>query len=201
MIKLPFNLTPGSWGLKGKSYERAKAEYELTGYDLEKRLLDIDSDTLGSDEYSRLVTQLDYTYNRIDEITYQTRLADLIKDNKLRELAHLDIQKKKGELSDVQYEKQVATVRGEPWVTVVGMDFSKGSSLEGSFELVWNKPFVEKLKGEGYTGPHDDNIVNAWFMEVCRNIAMEEFDGTGDFTADSAANLEAVMRWNQSVRK
>ena len=201
MIKLPFNLTPGSWGLKGKSYERAKAEYELTGYDLERRLLDIITDEMKSDEYQRRVTELDFKHGRIDEIQYHSQLAILIKDPQLRSLAQLDIQKKKGELSDVEYEKQVATVRGEPWVTVVGMDFSKGSSLEGSFELDWNKPFVEKLKGEGYTGPHDDNIVNAWFMEVCRNIAMEEFDGTGDFTADSAANLEAVMRWNQSVRK
>jgi hypothetical protein len=76
------------------------------------------------------------------------------------------------------------------------MDFSKGNSLEGSFELDWNQPFVDKLTAEGYTGPTPDNIVNQWFMEVCRNVAMEEFDGTGDFTADSEANLETVKRWN-----
>jgi hypothetical protein len=76
------------------------------------------------------------------------------------------------------------------------MDFSKGHSLEGSFELDWNDQWVEKLKADGYNGPTPDNIVNQWFMELSRNVAMEEFDGTGDFTADSAANLEAVKSWN-----
>ena len=76
------------------------------------------------------------------------------------------------------------------------MDFGKSTSLEGSFELDWNDAFVEKLKSEGYVGPSADHLVNQWFMEVCRNVALEEFDGTGDFTADSEANLEAMKRWS-----
>ena len=32
---IPFGWLPGHWGLKGKTKERARAEYELEGYDLE----------------------------------------------------------------------------------------------------------------------------------------------------------------------
>jgi hypothetical protein len=79
------------------------------------------------------------------------------------------------------------------------MDFAGKGALEGSFELDWNEQFVEKLKSEGYSGPTPDNIVNQWFMEVCRNVAMEEFDGTGNFTADSEANLDAMKRWSSET--
>jgi len=43
MIKklLPFWFLPGFWGLKGKTRDRAKAEYELTGFDLEKKLIEL----------------------------------------------------------------------------------------------------------------------------------------------------------------
>jgi hypothetical protein len=76
------------------------------------------------------------------------------------------------------------------------MDFNGKNSKEGSFELDWNDAFVEKLKVDGYQGVTPDSIVNQWFMELCRNVAMEEFDGTGDFAADSESNLETLKRWN-----
>jgi hypothetical protein len=44
--KIPFWMLPASWGLTGKSKLRAKAEYELTGVELNKELarIDIDND-------------------------------------------------------------------------------------------------------------------------------------------------------------
>ena len=44
MLKLPFGLLPGSWGLKGKTREVAKAEYELVGEALQKKLIEIKYD-------------------------------------------------------------------------------------------------------------------------------------------------------------
>ena len=46
MFKLPFGTLPGHWGLKGKTREIAKAEYELEGYELKKRLLEIKADEI-----------------------------------------------------------------------------------------------------------------------------------------------------------
>ena len=196
MAKIPFKLLPGSWGLKGKTREIAQAEYELTGYELETKILSIRHEDLESDDYKKKLAEIDMRYNRITKEQYHRCLADLIKDPAQKELAITELDYREGKIGEIEYSKKCATLRGEPWVNVVKMDFTAKTSLEGSFELDWNEPFVEKLKAEGYTGPTPDNIVNQWFMELCRNIAMEEFDGTGNFTADSEANLEAMKRWS-----
>lgn len=197
MFKLPFGILPAHWGTAGRTREIMKAEYELEGHALEKRLLEIKKEDFDEAEYTRKVSELDYKYKLISTQEYHRSLTLTIKDEGQRKLAVLELDHREGKLGEIEYSKQTATLKGEPWVTVLNMDFNKKTSLEGSFELDWNELFVEKLKQEGYSGPTSDNIVNAWFMEVCRNIAMEEFDGTGDFTADSEANLEAVKRWGQ----
>lgn len=198
MFKLPFGTLPGHWGLKGKTREIAKAEYELSGYELEKRLHELRKDELSDKEWQRKDWGIDFRHNKLSESEYNRNLIFLIEDSKQRALAELELDLKDGKISDLDYSKKVATINGEPWVTVVNMDFTKGSALEGSFELDWNEHFVEKLKKEGYSAPTAEATVNLWFMELCRNVAMEEFDGTGDFAADSEANLETFRRWNSS---
>lgn len=198
MFKLPFEWMPGSWGLKGKTREIAKAEYDLTGYDLERQLLILSEPDLDEKDYARKHIELEHKYGRYTDQQYHRSLAELIADKDQKELALLEIDYRENKITDLTYSKSIATLKKEPWVTVINMDFSKKTALEGSFELDWNDYFVKKLEAEGYTGPTPDNIVNQWFMELCRNIAMEEFDGTGDFTADSAANLETMKRWNSS---
>lgn len=199
MFKLPFGTLPGHWGLAGQTREIAKAEYELTGYELEEKLLSIRQAEIGKDEYDKRMLDLQLAHGKIGQATYNRGLAALIKDDKLRAITELELDFAEGKIAELEYAKKLATLKGEPWVNVVNMDFTKKSSLEGSFELDWNECFVDKLKAEGYTGPSPDNIVNQWFMELCRNIAMEEFDGTGDFAADSEANLEAVKRWSSDA--
>lgn len=196
MFKIKFGLLPGHWGLAGKTREIAQAEYELEGYELEERLLNIKTADFSTDEMTRKYADLELRYNKITQAKYQRILATLIRDEKQRALANLELDQREGKLTEIEYAKQSATMSGEPWVTVISMDFGNKSALEGSFELDWNEQFVEKLRAEGYAGITDDVIVNSWFMEVCRNVAMEEFDGTGDFTADSEANLDAVKRWS-----
>lgn len=198
MFKLPFKWVPGSWGLRGRTREIAEAEYELSGYDLEIRLLEISSsDSQDSNSYKHKLLKIQKKYNKVTQDEYDLESINLIEDKVVQNLALIEFDFKKGKLTDTEYSKKLATLKGEPWVNIVNMDFTQKSSLEGSFELDWNQAFVDKLKDEGYTGPTPDNIVNQWFMELCRNIAMEEFDGTGDFAADSEANLETVKRWNQ----
>ena len=197
MPKMPFGLLPAHWGLAGKTREKMKAEYELTGYDLEQKLLFIDKDEHNALDFEKKYLELKLKHKKISEKEYYRTLADMIIDPKQKELALLELDYKENKIPQLEYEKKSATLRNEPWVSVVHMDFGKVSSLEGSFELDWNEPFVEKLKSEGYQGATPDKIVNIWFMEVCRNVALEEFDGVGNFTPDSEANLETAKRWEQ----
>jgi hypothetical protein len=198
MKKIPFKYLPASWGLKGKTRDVAEAEYSLEGYDLERRLLDIKSDEMSTHELNQAIFDLDLKYNLITISQHKRCLTTLITDEKQKTIAILELDYLEKAITKNEYEKGLASVNNEPWVTVVNFDFGGNKCLEGSFELDWNDAFVEKLKADGYTGPTPDNIVNMWFMELSRNIALEEYDGVGNFNADADANLEALKRFQDT---
>lgn len=201
MFKLPFGILPAHWGSAGKTREIMRAEYEIPAGPLrDLKILEINQDDYDKNTYLKKTFDIELKYGRITTNEYHRKLVTLLQDKTQQELAILELDHREGKISEIEYSKQAATLNNEPWVTVISMDFGGKKALEGSFELDWNEAFVNNLKSEGYTGPTPDSIVNQWFMEVCRNVALEEFDGTGDFTADSEANLDAVKRWSSDAK-
>jgi len=74
------------------------------------------------------------------------------------------------------HEKQMATAKGEPWVRVVNVSLDSDNIGNGSFELDWNDIFLAKLIRAGYKGKTDNDIVDQWFTDVCRNVLNENFE-------------------------
>lgn len=72
--------------------------------------------------------------------------------------------------------KEKATKKGEPWFTIVDVEINSENPLNGAFELDWNEPFVNMLRGHGLYGETDEEIVDQWFQDLCRQIAMETYD-------------------------
>lgn len=72
--------------------------------------------------------------------------------------------------------KQLATQQGQPYISVVAMEVDPANIGIGSFELDWNELFVAKLIQSGYKGNSEENIVDQWFQDVCRNIVLETFE-------------------------
>ena len=70
--------------------------------------------------------------------------------------------------------KEVATEAKEPWVGVLQTHVAKDDLKNGFFELDWNEYFIVQLKGAGYPGATDEEVVDIWFQELCRNIGAEE---------------------------
>ena len=70
--------------------------------------------------------------------------------------------------------KDLATQNKEPWVCVLNTHVNKENIRNGFFELDWNEYFVLQLRSAGYRGESDEDIVNQWFTELCRNVAAEE---------------------------
>ena len=70
--------------------------------------------------------------------------------------------------------KERATENKEPWVAVLDTHVNKENVRNGFFELDWNEYFVLQLKSAGYTGATDEEIVDRWFNELCRNVGAEE---------------------------
>jgi len=72
--------------------------------------------------------------------------------------------------------KAAATKRGEPYISVVSVELDPENVGNGAFELDWNEIFVARLVKAGYTGRDDQQIVDRWFQDICRNVLMENFE-------------------------
>jgi len=72
--------------------------------------------------------------------------------------------------------KELATERGEPWVTVVQVELDPENIGNGAIELDWNEFFVAKLIRSGYKGKDDSQIVDQWFTDLCRNVVLETYE-------------------------
>jgi hypothetical protein len=75
--------------------------------------------------------------------------------------------------------KELATEKGEPYVTILSMEVDPANMQNGAFELDWNDKFVANLVRAGYQmSPKDtdSDIVDRWFTAVCRNVVLETYE-------------------------
>ena len=75
--------------------------------------------------------------------------------------------------------KEIATEKGEAYVTMLSMDIDPANLGQGAFELDWNEKFVADLVRHGYMmNPNDTDadIVDRWFTDVCRNVVLETWE-------------------------
>lgn len=77
-------------------------------------------------------------------------------------------------LEALMKEKEEATRKREPWVAVLDTKINEDNIKNGFFELDWNNEFIEKLLDAGYKGESNEQIVDAWFKTIARNILQEE---------------------------
>ena len=73
-------------------------------------------------------------------------------------------------------EKDIATENKEPYVNIVSVEIDPSNPGQGAFELDWNEFFVTKLVRAGYEGKDDEQIVDQWFQDVCRNVVLETYE-------------------------
>ena len=79
----------------------------------------------------------------------------------------------------VKTEKELATEKNEPYVSIVRMDIDPNNLHQGAFELDWNEIFVARLVKAGYMMKPDDadaDIVDRWFQNICRHVVMETWE-------------------------
>lgn len=168
---IPFNWLPASWGLRGEAFEIAKANYDLTGYELEIRLVELKYEGA---ERERKKIEIQAKNNVIDEYERLKRLLEieLTGDNLAIELIKLDVEfdlmeKRAG-------EKAVADILNEPWVSIIdeGLDLTAGPN-GFYFVFDWNDSWITMLRQHGYEGTSEDEMMERWFTDVCRNEVIQ----------------------------
>jgi len=70
--------------------------------------------------------------------------------------------------------KELATAKKEPYIAVLDTHVNKDNIRNGFFELDWNEYFVLQLREAGYKGTSEEEMVDQWFQDLCRNIGAEE---------------------------
>lgn len=70
--------------------------------------------------------------------------------------------------------KDLATEKKEPYIAVLETHVNKDNVRNGFFELDWNEYFVVQLRSAGYAGSTDEEVVDQWFNELCRNVGSDE---------------------------
>jgi hypothetical protein len=72
-----------------------------------------------------------------------------------------------------KWDKEDATKREEPWVSVIDVGVNPDDVSQGYFELDWNEEFVRMLQSAGITGTSDEDVVNKWFNSICRSVLLQ----------------------------
>ena len=89
----------------------------------------------------------------------------------------LEIDRKYGKITDIEFKKQLCTIKDEPYVGVIETAQSQLNPRMDSLELDWNDKFIENcLNANGYHGEKDEEVVNKWFNDLCKNIMLEDMD-------------------------
>lgn len=179
-MKVPFGWLPAAWGLRGKSRKIAEAEYYHEGYNLEAELIRINIDD--ATERDLKMIDLALKYKTIDEYSADIRRADItyIGNAKQLALSRLDIDLKYGKITQQEYDRKVADLNDEPYMSMPKISWDPANPSKTYFELDYNEQFVTFLEQNGYVGSEED-IINKWLNDVCNSILDEMSVNEPDF--------------------
>jgi len=88
--------------------------------------------------------------------------------------------------------KATATENKEPYIAVLDLDLDQENPTYGSVELDWNEYFIKQLREQGYPGKTDEDVVDLWFQNVCRNIVLETLEQ--EESAIDSGNIRYINR-------
>jgi len=121
---------------------------------------------------SRAIAEAEYYYDGED---LEKALADIgAETEEEKSVAQLEIDFNNGKIGKYEYEKEVASLKKEPYVNVMKLEVNPENAKAGYMELDWNEEFVAFLSENGYTGESDEAVVNKWFNDVCRTVLIQE---------------------------
>lgn len=180
---IPFGWLPGHWGLRGTTREIARAEYELSGVELEKRLMEIrlaDSPEL----IQRAKLDLQLKHKEISQYDYDIACAEQEFQDSQLVVKKLEVDLKHGKITSQLFERKKADALGLPWVSMPVISWVPENASRTYFELDYNEHFIKYLQEHGYTGTEDE-ILNRWLNDVCTAVALETGSPGRDFVTEA----------------
>lgn len=184
-MKIPFNLLPASWGLKGRTRQIAEAEYLYKGYELERALAKINIEDPVKLDLE--MVNLDQRHGKIDEYEADRRRVRISiangsaePDEKAIEVAMLEVDLKHGKIAQHEYDRKKADVASEPYMAMPKISWDPSDPSKTFFELDYNEHFVRFLENNGYAGTEEE-IINRWLNDVCSSVLDEMSEREPEF--------------------
>jgi hypothetical protein len=98
-------------------------------------------------------------------------------------MSYLRLPKKNTSRKSKLTPKELATKRKEPYIKVLNTHVNANNPHFGFFEFDWNDYFIEMLQSHGYTGKSEEQIVEAWYVDICKAVLAEQGQSTDDVIA------------------
>jgi hypothetical protein len=123
-----------------------------------KRVLGIDKLEAKAEEANKLAAEAEETARNLLAKAEAAKIAADAAENDRKEKERL------AKLNP----KQIATESKQPYFEVVGFHTNPENPRFGFWELDWNEYKVVELKSLGYFGETDEEVVDQWFTEICK---------------------------------
>lgn len=120
-------------------------------------------------KYIKKLVGIDKIEEEVALATQKRIEAEMAAAEALKAAANAKEEERKSKLSP----KDLATEQKEPWVGVLTTHVNKNNIRNGFFELDWNEYFVLELRNAGYFGETEEQVVDAWFCELCKTLGTE----------------------------
>jgi len=178
---IPFEWLPASWGLSGQPLAEAKANYDLDGVDLRRRLIDI-RHPASSMENAHEHLKIDRELGLVSDYEYDIKEAALLggldePDPKTK----LGIDKTHGKISAYDHDLKIAEIAYpeidslDRQLAMLNVDYDHGKIEKLEYEktraTALNEPWVG-IVGDGYNA---EEGVNGLHMELDWNQQWVEF--------------------------
>lgn len=174
---IPFGWLPGHWGLRGDTRELARIDYEHDDqYQRETKKAAI---MLNGDTLRRELMDIDLRHHKIDQRDYDMRMVEFLDDEKQKTLRTLEILRDNDEITELEYEKEVASVECRPWFHF-DVDYVSGE-LELSVD--WNSEYIEFLRSVGYgseSSATEDDVIDEYVRDFGRKLSEDHPEDDND---------------------
>ena len=125
-----------------------------------------------NNQYLSAVLEVRRQHGLISEYEYQRGLLELQPSSVETAVQLLDIELKDGRISQHDYDRRVADIKNEPWMSMPRVSWDPVNPSKTFFELDYNDAFLDYLRSHGYSGD-EQSIVDSWVNDVCSAVASE----------------------------
>lgn len=165
--------------------EKAKNELRFNNGDINEFEFEMNNVLINFDNaiISKVTAEIDklnvkLKFGQIDEREYDTAMIEMINDEDKKYVAALEFALKYNEITQNEYDKELATFNREPWF-LFDVDFDEeNNDLIMSFD--YNEYFWKKLREEGHPGNDEHEIIDNFIKDWGRKLATEDYSGDYD---------------------